>query len=146
MKLIPLSQRLFSMVDDDMFETLGQMRWYAQKDGRTFYARGYVGENKVWLHHLVLNPEDGTEIDHVDGNGLNNQRANLARVTHAQNTRKSRTRKDSVSGAKGVCLRPSGKWRAYFYRDGRQVSVGEFPTKEIAAEARRIAVIRFDEQ
>lgn len=64
--------------------------WYSHKTGKKIYARGYLKSNRkaglVYLHHVILGkPEPGFEIDHIDGNGMNNCVDNLRFVTRSQN-------------------------------------------------------------
>lgn len=91
MKTITLTQNQVALVDDDIFNYLNQFKWFAKKHHSTFYAvRNIRKENgkqtALYLHHLVIGkPIKPLEIDHIDLNGLNNQRTNLQIVTHQQN-------------------------------------------------------------
>lgn len=67
------------MVDDCDYEYLNQFYWHF--DGK--YARASIGGKKVRMHRLIL-PE-AKIIDHKDGNGINNTRANLRECTNKQN-------------------------------------------------------------
>ena len=87
-KTIPLSQGKFALVDDEDFEELSKHKWHAVKDYNTYYARRRIkGINgkAITMHQQLLGKKEGLEIDHDDGNGLNNQRYNLKHVTHRQN-------------------------------------------------------------
>jgi hypothetical protein len=75
-------------------------------------------------------------VDHEDGNGLNNQRANLRPATQSQNLANQRKRPGLTSQFKGV--RWYGKltpWRASISIGGRRVHLGSFITEEAAARA-----------
>jgi len=90
MKLIPVLDKadiLFAEVDDSDAEYLSKWTWRAHRATRsaTTYARGYVGGQRVLMHRLVLGDEAGPITDHIDGNGLNNQRVNLRSVTQREN-------------------------------------------------------------
>lgn len=81
-------------VDDAFFDVLSTKRWYSLRGpGRTSYARCYHKGEHLYMHRLVMEEPDGLVIDHLDGNGLNNQRANLEAVTLAENTRRIGMRK-----------------------------------------------------
>ena len=95
MKIIKLTRGQQTIVDDDVYEWAKNYKWYANKYGKNWYAvRHYTtinnGERKrhtLYLHHCVLGfPLNKLEIDHRDGNGLNNQRDNLHIVTRRKNT------------------------------------------------------------
>ena len=79
---------------------------------------------------------DWPRVDHVDGNGLNNQRSNLRPTTQAQNLANQLKRLGVTSKFKGVCWRdrPS-PWRATITVDGRQRGLGSFADEEQAARA-----------
>ena len=74
-------------VDDEDVELVAAHKWYALrvKGSKTIYARTRVGGKTIYLHRLVSGAHDTDEVDHVDGNGLNNRRGNLRPVTHREN-------------------------------------------------------------
>lgn len=76
-------------------------------------------------------------VDHIDGNGLNNQKANLRVCEPNQNQYNRLLQKNNTSGFKGVSFFPeTGQWRARIGIGGkRRISLGLFPTKEEAYAA-----------
>ena len=66
------------------------------------------------------------QIDHWDGNGLNNKSSNLRSATQAQNLANSKNL------IRGIDLYPNGKWRAKICVDHQQIHLGMFDTKEEA--------------
>lgn len=88
MKLIPLTQGKFALVDDEYYEYLHQWKWCAHRQKHTFYAvRNIVSNGKKKTHamHRELLNSGILYIDHKDGNGLNNQRDNLRIASRGQN-------------------------------------------------------------
>lgn len=90
MKEINLSRGMKALVDDEDFEYLNQDKWFALKTGKSHYAfrneLDVTGKHKyVYMHREILNPSQGVLVDHIDGNGLNNQRSNLRECTRQQN-------------------------------------------------------------
>lgn len=81
----------YAEVDDDIADALSIIRWAVFKPigSHTFYARAGIGGKTVYMHRMVMEAGDGDEIDHIDGNGLNNRRSNLRFVTHRENIRAS---------------------------------------------------------
>lgn len=73
------------------------------------------------------------EIDHIDRDKLNNRISNLRLVTRAQNARNTSATVNR-SARRGVSRCRNG-WRAYTYRDGRYVHLGQFSTDTAAANA-----------
>jgi hypothetical protein len=145
MKEIPLSQGLVAFVDDDDFERLSAVKWWAKRDRRTFYAirkskRSKDGRRQeIEMSTLILPVPAGMLVDHKDGNGLNNQKNNLRAATRSQNAANSKKALGRTSRFKGVKKTASGKWdvnlcvmqdgeRSYIYR-------GEFKEEVDAATA-----------
>lgn len=137
-KTIPLSQGKVALVDDEDFEWLSQWKWTYSKHYSTGYAyrnpssTGLVTRSKVYMHRAILSPPQGREIDHINGDGLDNRRWNLRICTHAQNLWNSRKRKGTISQYKGVRLmKGSGNWVSYI----GQKYLGSFDNEETAASA-----------
>jgi hypothetical protein len=86
----------------------------------------------LFLHYHGYLPK---EIDHIDGNPTNNRIGNLRAVTHAQNTRNAKIRKNSTTGVKNVRRRDGGRWEVRLRVGGRCVSFGCFASLEDAAAA-----------
>lgn len=102
MKLLPLSQNKQAQVSDEDYERVSQFKWTAtcnpngrRKGGREkWYAvRTESRENRrvrVYLHRYLVDCPSGMVVDHIDGDGLNCQRENLAVVTQKENTQSHR--------------------------------------------------------
>lgn len=84
-----------AIIDAEDLERVSRHRWCRSTapGSRTNYAKTGVNGKSLYLHRLVMNAAPGTEINHVDGNGLNNTKANLEFVTRSQNMRRSYTQK-----------------------------------------------------
>lgn len=99
-------------------------------------------QNKTYkLHRLIFAWHHGyfpKEIDHIDGNPLNNKIENLRPVTHSQNMQNSRLRKDNISGEKGVTWdKRFNKWRVHCVLDKKQYYGGSFKNLTEAIESVR---------
>lgn len=110
MKEITLSRDLKAQVDDEDYDYINKWKWSAMPRGKNFYAiriKKINGKNKTFLMHreIIKNIPEGKEIDHVDRNGLNNQKSNLRIVDHRENLKNSRNRNFS----KKYSLRRIGK-------------------------------------
>jgi hypothetical protein len=65
----------------------------------------------ILMQRLILDAPEGIEVDHLNGNGLDNRRANLRRVTVQQNRQKRNRGRNTQTGFKGVTFdKKSGKW------------------------------------
>lgn len=93
------------------------------------------------LHRLVLNAPKGMEVDHINGDRLDNRRENLRLVTRQQNARNRGANRSNRSGYKGVSLGHSA-WLAYIAISGKNIALGSFKTAEDAAKAYNEAAIK----
>lgn len=137
MKTIPLTQGQQALVDDDDYASLSKFQWFAKRDKYTFYAARRSGKHHVTMHRILMQAEPRVEIDHKDGDGLNNQRYNLRRATHAQNLRGARgLRATKTSKYRGVCFQKNvRKWRAGISFENKKFYLGFFESEFSAALA-----------
>lgn len=142
MKTIPLTRGLVALVDDADYEAVSQFKWYAHKGGRGrgFYAarniRNPDGTRGYQFLHQFLMP-GVAQVDHRDGNKLNDQLDNLRPATHQQNTRGFRRKKvGATSRFRGIAWhKQCRKWEARIMVDGKHVYLGLFINEEDAARA-----------
>lgn len=144
MKEIPLTKGYTAIVDDEDYERFGGFKWCASKGvaDRTYYAvRATTGPHPtrktIRLHRAILGAPAGTQVDHVNRDGLDNRRANLRLATRSQNRANSEKRIDGLASRfKGVCWeRSRGRWMARIGVDGRKRHLGYFDDEEQAARA-----------
>lgn len=141
MREIPLTQGKVALVDDEDYERVSALKWYAMfLNGTTFYAASWVGGKNVYLHRFVLRlPPRIPIIDHKNHDGLDCRKGNLRLCDKSQNAANRKKRRVGSSKFKGVCLdrsrgdRPS-KWLAYIGAGGK-TRIGYFKTEEEAAMA-----------
>jgi hypothetical protein len=148
MKTVPLygkkANGRFVEVDDDDYVLVSQHRWFIQQGKRgeasppLFYAKTKTAAGRhLYMHRLIAG---FAEVDHRDGDGLNNRRSNLRDATHAQNAGNARKQPGRTSQFKGVCwARRSGKWRASIGVNHRSRYLGEYSEEEAAARAYDVA-------
>lgn len=151
MKKIALTKGKVALVDDADYEWLSQWKWCAHqsRDGQRWYAvrRTYGGPVRLFMkmHRVVMGVPSHIDVDHKNGNGLDNQRENLRVATKVQNTRNQKLRSTNTSGYKGVS-RSAGRWAAVLYVDYTQIYIGCFDDKRVAARAYDFAaMIHFGE-
>ncbi len=88
------------------------------------------------MHRQLLCAGKGEEVDHIDGNGLNNQRSNLRIATRAQNAHNTRRPKTNTSGHKGVYWSKCAKsWCAMICSNGKRKYLGLFDNVDEAGKA-----------
>jgi hypothetical protein len=138
-KQITLTQELFALVDDTDYDWLSQWKWVANnmapKTARgSWYAVSKIDGNPTTMHSLIMGSCKNREIDHIDHNGLNNQRCNLRWCTRSQNQINRGKPQNNTSGFKGVG-KHRGRWRATIRKDRVFYHIGLYDTAEAAARA-----------
>ncbi len=151
MKKIPLTQGYFALVDDEDFAWLSKHKWQVSKFPNTDYAVRsktirYKKREKIQMHRLIvgLSIRDKQECDHIDGNGLNNQKNNLRVCSRQQNRHNSKSNKCSSSQYKGVAWhKQHKKWGANITINEKAISLGSFNDELQAARAYDLAAIYY---
>jgi len=87
------------------------------------------------MHKVISGILGKTEVDHIDGDGLNNTKINLRKATHAENMRNRKLQKNNTSGYAGVSPVYNNKWRAQIKVDGQIKYLGVFENKQDAVSA-----------
>lgn len=142
MKIIEINSPTYGLkqvfVDDEDFDRINKFKWTLKKSHNTFYARR-SSKSPTWIlmHREIINVDDKSiHYDHVDTNGLNNQKINLRRCNHSQNGANKPSLKGSSSVYKGVCFRPKrNKYQAAIQIRGSVKFLGMFFNEIDAAKA-----------
>lgn len=134
----------FVIVDEDNYEHLNQWKWFKMSiyhtDNKIYYARRYEGLTNdrtfkaILMHRVILGlTKKQDKGDHIDGNGLNNQKSNLRKCTHSQNlsNRRSHT-KHKTSRYHGVS-KHGNRWVYIVSHNRSKFSKGGFISEDVAA-------------
>lgn len=118
-----------ALVDDEDFERVNQHRWFYNNRG---YAMCTITKQKrIYMHRFILNAPNELLVDHIDGNGLHNEKHNLRLCNDSGNAHNMRKHSDNTSSQfKGVCRRGK-KWEANI----SNIYLGVFTKEEDAARA-----------
>ena len=149
MKLIPLSNtnkckgngQYFTQVDDEDYDELIKSNWqYNNRDGNVYAQRHETVNGKrttIRMHRQIMkltNPK--IFIDHIDHDGLNNQKSNLRTCTNQQNARNTSSRPNSSSKYLGVIWeKRRNHWVARINPNKKLIYLGSFNNEEDAARA-----------
>jgi hypothetical protein len=137
---VPLTQGYTAIIDAADVPLIDGRNWCVAVAPHTVYAfrSDYSGGKKlnVCMHRVIMREPDGFEVDHEDGDGLNNRQYNLRVATHAQNMCNRRVNINNKSGLKGVSWRKeSGKWVASISLNSKDKYLGLFDSPEEAHAA-----------
>jgi len=130
---LPLRNGGVTIVDADLFDWLSEYTW-------TRYAGGDVGRGEnhkiIRIHRVINQTPPGFETDHINGDKLDNRRANLRTATKTQNAMNSSSRVNSTSRFKGVWWhRKYKKWYAGIRVKRKLIHLGSYDYEIQAAEA-----------
>lgn len=137
---IPLTRGRVAIVDADVLPELSGYNWRAIVDNRdrgSCYAVADVrtGGKKitVTMHRLIMKAAKGVQVDHRNGDGLDNRRSNLRLATIQQNSFNRGPNRNNKSGYKGVYWGESShKWYAQIKINGHKRTIGFFEDKREA--------------
>lgn len=143
MRQIPLTKGKVALVDNEDYESLKLFKWHATQSagGQGWYATRNVpnpggGQTKIKMHRVILGVTGNVQVDHLNGDGLDNQRSNLRPATNTQNQYNRRVNHRLPKNKyKGVVQRSGGRhYAARVIKDGRQFMSGLFLRAEDAAK------------
>lgn len=135
MKVKLTNSKKIVLIDNENYEWIINHNWSLDNYGYacTNKRKGMLSS---LMHRLILNAPKGQDVDHINGNPLDNRRKNLRICSRSQNLHNSKKHKDNKSGYKGVFWQSkSNKWRAQICCEGKRFSIGMFCNKKDAAIA-----------
>lgn len=137
---VPLTRGHVALVDAPDAERVLARSWHATDHEPLVYAAARIDGRIVYLHRFLLEPPDDVLVDHIDGDGLNDRRANLRGATPTVNAANwHRVRGESVY--RGVFSNQYG-WCAQIVVGGAAVHLGSFDDERLAALAYDLAAVQ----
>jgi hypothetical protein len=122
----------------------GDIAGSVNKNGYLFIKVGkyiYRAHRLAWFYFYgQWPPIENYQIDHIDGNRLNNSIKNLRLASNAKNARNHKLYSHNTSGVSGVHFaEASNKWKATIRYNGRNIHLGYYASFEDAVNARIVA-------
>lgn len=127
-------------VDNEDFKYLFAYTWYVDYKNENFSVYTRVKKEKVYLHRLLTNCPKNMVVDHIDGDGLNNQKKNLRICTIAENNMNVGKPKSKTCTSKYIGVSYDSRyvkpWKATISLRNKTVLIGNYKTEIEAAKAR----------
>jgi hypothetical protein len=152
MQLIPLTKGKFTLVDSEDYEELAKHKWrllnntYAVRWQKKHEVAPGEKRKLILMHREIMQCNGKEEVDHISHDGLNNQKYNLRKCSHAENQCNQISNRGK-SKYKGVSYVPSvKKWRARITHKGTEYHLGNYLSQDYAAEVyNKYAVLLYKE-
>lgn len=140
MKLLPLTRGLSAVVDDGVYEWASKFKWYAQSHPGYEYAvrNDYSGSKPktILLHRIIAGAQPDDDVDHINGDPLDNRTENLRCCSHKDNMRNHRRKaRKYLPGVLKWKSKKGIKWAARGGSGEGRVYLGQFDTEEAAHAA-----------
>lgn len=143
MKTIELTQGKSAIVDDADYEWISAHRWYFVDSGKHGYGHAARqvrvdsgGWRQVRMHREIVGAKAGEQVDHINGDPLDNRRSNLRICNNAQNRANMHRKRRSSSRYKGVHWhKRDRRWVATITINGQRIALGSYTDEEEAARA-----------
>lgn len=138
--MINLSRGQHALVDLQDLQLVSFRKWYADPKRSTMYARTDAvidgKRTRLYMHRVITGAPKGKVVDHINGNGLDNRRANLRICCHSKNGH-NRRHKHNPHGRTGITWDPHReRWVAQITVNYKYRALGRFKTKSEAIAAR----------
>lgn len=138
MKEIYLTKGKVTFVDYELLNSFNWQYWTSKEINYGYAAtKIYVNQirTSIHMHRMILNASRNVQVDHIDRNGLNNQRYNLRLVNRNQQKQNQIKQKGCSSKYKGIHYsQQKGVWRANIYIDRIRIDLGSHHNEIAAAE------------
>lgn len=131
---LPLTRGLWTVVDAQDFDQVNDGKWTAHPSRSANSIRWYANRRlviggrtrSVMMHRVLMGAPRGLDVDHENGDSLDNRRGNLRACTRSDNHCNRRYRLGS-SGYRGVVWhKESGTWQVHVSKDKVVYSGGYF--------------------
>ncbi len=124
-------------LDTSCLGLVAGLTWFLSDTGYALAYNKGVGSTYLRMHRVLMDALPGLEVDHINGDPLDNRLVNLRICSHAENCRNMRSNR-GVSKYKGVRLRKhrhTSTWYAEIKYNYKSCYLGSFSTEEAAARA-----------
>lgn len=130
-----------TLIDKQFKNKIKKYKWGVSLKGKKYYVKTDLQDNdkkkSLYLVNLILGKKDNYQIDHRDGNTLDNRKQNLRFCTQQQNLM-------NKSKAKGISWnKRQKKWEVYIGVNNKRIKLGYYINKKFALKIRRSAELKY---
>lgn len=137
---IALTKGMVALIDYEDVEKIMKHNWCFDDK----YAASCIKRKKVYMHRFILNAPLNKEVDHINGNKLDNRKCNLRLVEDVENQWHRSKNYNNLTGFKGVSFnKEHKKYSATIMARGKKYFIGYFNKVEDAANAYEQAAIKY---
>ena len=143
MKYINLTRDKKAIVDDEDHEELSRFKWrlLGKYAARAKLKKDRINgkQGQIWMHRVIMKTPKHLQVDHINGNGLDNRKRNMRNCT--QNSNQHNSHKDTIKGV--TWHKQHQKWYAQIVFNKKHIFLGLYEDKIKAAQAYNIAAKKY---
>lgn len=128
------------LIDASDYNSIKNYYWSLNSQG---YVISVINGKHKRLHLFLVNKPNNTDVDHINGNKLDNRRCNLRICSHKENSRNVKVSKNNKIGHLGISITKYGRYRARIMVDGKEIRLGNYKNIEDAINARKEAELKY---
>jgi hypothetical protein len=145
---VPLTKGYEAGIDATDAQLVEGFNWQARVDKHDVYAQRISQRDGVRtcvkMHRVITSAPHGSEVDHADGDGLNNRKSNLRICTTTENRWNRLASSVNTSGYKGVTWAANrGKWTTAIKFHHKTINLGRFDCPKEAHAAYAAACVKY---
>lgn len=123
-----------TIIDKNKIKEISEYKWHFDTYG---YIRTSTKIKGLYLHQLILPKKEKFDIDHINGNILDNRKKNLRHILHRENIYNAKISKNNTSGITGVVWdKERNMWMAQLHLNRKHIFLGRYNNKKNAIKAR----------
>lgn len=147
---IKITKGFYSLIDEEDFLRVSKFKWSASVYKNNFYAITDIYQKnkkkkiRTGMHRFLMNFPKNKDVDHINGNGLDNRKINLRVCSRSQNSMNRDKSSLNKSGYKGVSwCKAMNSWQACISFNRKTIYLGCYSTPKKAHEIYSIAAKKY---